>query len=186
MTGFVLGRIKSFKAPDEQLTPGALYVGVAGPFGSILARSRGLPTRVLLPPTLLALSFNHFLPKTASNVGGYISDLEHTYAPRAAQFTDTAAAHSSATWETAKDRAAEARVSLERAVVQGVDAVQRATGLKLREGLGIAQAASEDVVKKAEEQGKELALIHYSKVGMKAVGQTFPGILNYPVIGTKS
>ncbi|KAH8112026.1 apolipo protein O-domain-containing protein [Phellopilus nigrolimitatus] len=148
-------RIKSFKAPDEVLTPGALYIGVATLSGSILARTRGLPTRFLLPPTLFLLSFNHFLPHTATNVGAYISDLEHTYVPRAAQFTDTAAAHTQMTWEMAKDKAREGRAVLERGVVQAVGAVQESTGLKLREALGLGRTFGEDVVKAAEVRGRE-------------------------------
>lgn len=66
-------------------------------------------------------------------------------------------AHSQSTWETAKEKTVEARASLERAVVKGVGAVQDMTGLKLREGLGLAQSVSEDVMKKAEEQGREVA-----------------------------
>ncbi|EJD05217.1 uncharacterized protein FOMMEDRAFT_105442 [Fomitiporia mediterranea MF3/22] len=144
-------RIKSFKAPDEQLTPGILYVGVATLSGSILARSRGLPTRFLLPPTLFLLSFNHFLPKTTSNIGAYVSDLEHTYAPRAAQFTDTAVAHTQMTWEMAKDKVGEGRAALERGVESAVGSVQGATGLKLREALGMSRAFG----KVAEERGRE-------------------------------
>ena len=41
----------------------ALYTDAAGLFAFTLARSRRPPTLVLLPPTLLTLSFNHSLPK---------------------------------------------------------------------------------------------------------------------------
>lgn len=143
-------------APDESLTPGVLYVGVATLTGSILARSRGLPTRIVLPPTLLLLSLNQFLPKTTSNVGSYVSDLEHTYAPRAAQFTDTAIVHSRMSWEMAKDKLAEGRVTLEKGVERSVSAVQDATGLKLREALGWGSRVSHEVVKAAEERGSEV------------------------------
>ncbi|KAI5118720.1 hypothetical protein M0805_004518 [Coniferiporia weirii] len=149
-------RIKSFKAPEEQLTPGTLYVGVATLSGSILARSRGLPTRFLLPPTLLVLSLNHFLPKTAANIGAYVSDLEHTYAPRAAQFTDTAIAHTQMSWEMAKDKVGEGRVAFEKGVTKAVGAVQDATGLKLREALGSGRKAGADIAKVAEERGTDV------------------------------
>ncbi|THH05677.1 hypothetical protein EW145_g4617 [Phellinidium pouzarii] len=148
-------RIKSFKAPEEQLTPGALYVGVATLSGSIIARSRGLPTRFLLPPTLLVLSLNHFLPKTAAKIGEYVSDLEHTYVPRVAQFTDTAVAHTRMSWEMAKAKTSEGRAAVEKGVISAVGAVQDATGLKIREALGLGRTMGEDVVTIAQERGKE-------------------------------
>lgn len=151
-------RIKSFKAPEENLTPGVLYVGVATLSGSILARSRGLPSRLFLPPALFLLSLNHFLPRTSSNIGEYISSLEHTYAPRAAQFTDTAVAHSIMTWEMAKDKANDSRKTAESAIIRAVGSIQDATGLKLREALGATQGAEaqgKEVIKAAEEKAKE-------------------------------
>ncbi|KAL6298794.1 hypothetical protein BKA93DRAFT_830368 [Sparassis latifolia] len=57
----VFQRVKSLVAPDEPVTPGILYVGVATVTGSIFARNCDLFTRALLPPTLLVLSLNHFL-----------------------------------------------------------------------------------------------------------------------------
>ncbi|KAL5520273.1 hypothetical protein ACEPAG_9486 [Sanghuangporus baumii] len=148
-------RIKGFKAPEEQLTPGVLYVGVATLSGSIFARSRSRPTRFLLPPVLFLLSFNYFLPKTTSNIGSYVSDLEHTYFPRAAQFTDTAVAHSQMTWEMAKDKANEGKEALNSGVEKTIGAIQDATGLKLREALGFSQSLGEDVKKAAEERGQK-------------------------------
>jgi len=43
-------RIKSIISPNESLTPGLLYVGIATLTGSIIARNRMLATRFLLPP----------------------------------------------------------------------------------------------------------------------------------------
>ncbi|KAG9099941.1 hypothetical protein FS749_016705 [Ceratobasidium sp. UAMH 11750] len=45
-------RIKSLISPEEPVTPGVLYVGVAALSGSVYARGRSLPTRLLLPPAL--------------------------------------------------------------------------------------------------------------------------------------
>ena len=167
--------MKSFKAPDEQLTPGVLYVGVATLSGSILARSRGLPSRIFLPPALFLLSLNHFLPKTTRNIGEYASDLEHTYAPRAAEITDTAIAHTQMSWEMLKDKTKDGRASVESGVLKGVGAIQEATGLKLREAMGLGKEvgrdlkessvsalhAAEEKAKSAlhvvEDKGKELA-----------------------------
>jgi len=74
-------RVKSIIPKDEAFTPGILYIGVAALAGSIFARSRTLPVRVLLPPTLFILAFPQFLPKTSANLRGYFGSLEDTYTP---------------------------------------------------------------------------------------------------------
>ncbi|KAL5525355.1 hypothetical protein ACEPAF_9225 [Sanghuangporus sanghuang] len=158
-------RIKGFKSPEEQITPGVLYVGIATLSGSILARSRSRPTRFLLPPVLLLLSSNYFLPKTTSNIGSYVSDLEHTYFPRAARFTDTAVAHSQMTWEMAENKANEGKEALNSGVEKTIGAIQDATGLK-----PLALAVEEQrkaVLQAAEEQGKEAAKKVEETVGKK-------------------
>ena len=99
---YVTGRVKSLIPPDENLTPGALYVGVAALTGSVLARQRGLFLRFLLPPTLFVLSMNHFLPKTTQNISDYVMSLEREYAPGFAHTHETAIAHTAMTWEMAK------------------------------------------------------------------------------------
>lgn len=170
-----LDRVKSFKAPEEQLTPGVLYVGVATLSGSILARSRGLPSRLVLPPTLFLFSLNHFLPKTTRNIAQYASDLEHSYAPRAAQFTDTAVAHTQMSWEMLKEKTRGGREGVESGVLKGIGAIQKATGLKLREAMGLGSEVGKDLKEKSstafhtaeekaktalhavEDKGKELA-----------------------------
>ena len=145
-------------------------MGVATLSGSILARSRGRPTRFLLPPALFLISFNHFLPKTGSNIGSYISDLEHTYFPRAARFTDTAVAHSQMTWEMAKDKAGEGKEALNRGVEKTISAIQDTTGLKLREALGFGRSLGEEAKKAAEERGQKTlkAIEEQSKAALQA------------------
>ncbi|KAF9486623.1 hypothetical protein BDN71DRAFT_1514812, partial [Pleurotus eryngii] len=96
-------RVKSIIAPDEPLTPALLYVGISTLTGSILARNRGLPTRVLLPPVFLLASLNHFLPKTSANLSAYFSALEETYFPTVAEKHAIANAHSRMTWERVKE-----------------------------------------------------------------------------------
>lgn len=145
-------RVKLLIPPEEPLTPGLLYVGVATLTGSVIARNRIFPLRVLLPPTLLVLSLNHFLPKTASNLADYFTSLERTYAPRAAQAHDTARAHTAMTWAMAQDAYVKGREQLAGGVEGAVGRVQDATGLKLREALGWGG----DVVKQAEVKGQEL------------------------------
>jgi len=82
-------RIKSIIPKDEALTPGVLYIGVAALAGSVFARSRSLPVRVLLPPTLLLFAFPQFLPKTSANLRAYFASLEDTYAPSIAAQHDS-------------------------------------------------------------------------------------------------
>lgn len=59
-------------------------------------------------------------------------------------------------WEMAKDKLAEGRVTLEKGVERSVSAVQDATGLKLREALGWGSRVSHEVAKAAEERGSEV------------------------------
>lgn len=150
-------RIKSFKAPEESITPGALYIGVATLTGSILARSRGLPIRLILPPTFFFVSLNQFLPRTASNIGDYVSGLEHKYVPRAARFQDTAIAHSQMTWQMAKDRAEEGREALGKGVFAAVEQVEGWTGLQLKNAIGWGRAAGQESLRVTEEKMSEVA-----------------------------
>lgn len=150
-----LERIKSLKAPEESITPGALYVGVATLTGSIIARSRGLPIRLILPPTLFLVSLNQFLPHTAANVGAYISNLEHKYVPRAAQFQDTAFAHSEMTWQMAKDRAEEGREALGKSVFAAVGQVEDWTGLQLKNAIGWGRTVGQESLRVTEEKTLE-------------------------------
>lgn len=157
-----IDRVKSIIAPNESLTPGLLYVGVATLSGSILARNRFLPTRLLLPPTLLFISANHFLPKTTANLSSYFASLEETYFPTLAQKHDIANAHSRMTWERIKDATQDGRGWVNHGAEVAVDKVQEVTGLKLKETLGWAQANVQqveakvaDVAKVVEEKAQE-------------------------------
>lgn len=143
-------RIKSLVAPDEPLTPGILYVGVATLTGSVLARNRGLALRLALPPTLLLLSLSHFLPKTSANVSAYAGALEDTYLPGLAQKHDIAKAHSAMTWDRAVDAGAAARVRVQDSVLRAVVRLEEASGLKLQETLGWGKHAVGAVQQTAE------------------------------------
>ncbi|KAI0714482.1 apolipo protein O-domain-containing protein [Fomitopsis betulina] len=146
----VENRIKSLVAPDEPLTPGILYVGVATLTGSVLARNRGLALRLALPPTLLLLSLSHFLPKTSANVSAYAGALEDTYLPGLAQKHDIAKAHSAMTWDRAVDAGAAARVRVQDSVLRAVVRLEEASGLKLQETLGWGKHAVGAVQQTAE------------------------------------
>ncbi|TFK33103.1 apolipo protein O-domain-containing protein [Crucibulum laeve] len=137
----VENRVKSIISPQESLTPGLLYVGIATLSGSIIARNRFLAARLLLPPTLLVLSANHFLPQTTANLSAYLASLEETYFPTLAEKHDIAKAHTAMTWERIKDATANGREQINRGAVVAVDKIQEATGLKIKETLGWSEGA---------------------------------------------
>ncbi|KIK70219.1 hypothetical protein GYMLUDRAFT_34710, partial [Collybiopsis luxurians FD-317 M1] len=138
-------RVKAIISPEESLTPGILYVGVATLSGSIITRNRSLPLRLIFPPILLALSANHFLPKTTSNLTAYLGSLEDQYFPTLAEKHAVANAHSAMTWERIKDATRSGRESLYGGVVKGVDKVQEVTGLKISETFRLSEEKSEQV-----------------------------------------
>lgn len=150
----VENRVKSIISPKESLTPGLLYVGIATLSGSIIARNRILATRLLLPPTFLIISANHFLPKTTANLSAYLGSLEETYFPTLAQKHDIANAHSHMAWERIKEATLNGRDQLSRGAVVTVEKIQEVTGLKLRETLGL-EAKAIDVVVAAERTVQE-------------------------------
>ena len=92
---FYLDRIKSIVSPEEPLTPGLLYIGVATLTGSILARNRMLITRLILPPVSFVASAKYFLPRTSHNL--YLGSVEDTLFPDFAEKHYIAKAHSSMT-----------------------------------------------------------------------------------------
>jgi len=129
-------RVKSIISPNEPLTPGLLYAGIATLTGSIIARNRMLATRLLLPPIFLIASANHFLPETIGNLSSYFGSLEETYFPSLSEKHDVAKAHTQMTWEKVKEATASSREQLNRGAIVTVEKVQEVTGLKLRETLG--------------------------------------------------
>ena len=129
-------RVKAIISPNESLTPGILYVGIATLTGSIIARNRMLATRFLLPPIFVAASANHFLPETTGNLSSYFGSLEETYFPSLSEKHDIAKAHTQMTWEKVKDATASSREQLNRGAMTVVEKVQEVTGLKLKETLG--------------------------------------------------
>lgn len=65
-------------APDsgERLLPGAIYVGVSGMGGSILARNRGLLLRAATPVGISTVAAYALLPVTMRNVGQLVFEYE--------------------------------------------------------------------------------------------------------------
>jgi organizing structure protein 2 len=159
-------RIKSIISPDEPLTPGALYVGVATLSGSIFARNRNLPTRLLLPPIFLMASAQHFLPKTTHNFSAYLGSLEDKYFPTVSQKHEIAKAHSAMTWQRVKEATQGNRTRLEKVASSAVDQVQKVTGLKIRESFGRGKARIDGVAAKVE-SGEKTQLLEQLKMGDK-------------------
>lgn len=141
---FFSGRIKSLIAPDEPLTPGLLYTGVATLTGSILTRnSSRVLSRILLPPTLFLISINQFLPQTSHNISNYLGELEDKFVPGFSEKHDIAKAHTAMTWEMMKSGAQSGRASVDRGVAGFVEGVENWTGLKLKETLKVGGQVSE-------------------------------------------
>ncbi|RDX51735.1 hypothetical protein OH76DRAFT_1463125 [Lentinus brumalis] len=167
----VENRVKSLIAPDEPLTPGILYVGVATLTGSVLARNR-IFWRLTLPPALFILSLNHFLPKTSHNVSSYLGSLEETHFPTLAEKHEIAKAHTAMTWERVKDATQNGRETFSEGVATLVGKVEEATGLKLRETLGWRQAQvqarahvrAQEVLRNTEESAQTAKAVVEEKV----------------------
>jgi MICOS complex subunit MIC26 len=166
----ITDRVKSFKAPHESLTPGILYVGIAGLTGSILARNRFILTRLLLPPTFFVLAAHHFLPQTTHNITSYLGQVEERYFPTMAEKHEIAKAHSAMTWERLKEGTKSGREQADRIVGEGVGKVQELTGLKLKETLGWgegvlskAKETAADLTAKAEKKAEEIKVVVENK-----------------------
>jgi len=149
-------RVKSLIVPEEPLTPGILYVGVATLTGSIIARNRNriFSTRLFIPPLFFLVSLNHFLPKTSHNLSLYLSELEERYAPSMKEKHDIANAHTRMTWDRVKEATKDGRESVRRATASLVRKVQDTTGLKLRETLGWGEHVLENEEGKFVESSK--------------------------------
>ena len=119
--------------------------------GSILARNRSVLTRIALPPALLLLSFNYFLPKTAHNVSAYAGALEEQHFPALAQKHAVALAHSHMAWERLRAAGASGRERLQDGLGGAARRVQELTGLKVQEAIGRGAATAGEAVEKAEE-----------------------------------
>jgi len=143
-------RVKSLIAPDEPLTPGLLYVGVASLTGSILARNSSVFSRVLLPPALFYLSSKYFIPKTTQNVSNYAGSLEEKHFPTLAQKHAVAIAHSHMTWERLREAGTSGRDKFQDGLGSAVRKVQELTGLKVEEALGHKPSVA-NVVERVEE-----------------------------------
>ncbi|ELU42161.1 ApoO domain-containing protein [Rhizoctonia solani AG-1 IA] len=123
-----LARVKSLISPDEPLTPGILYVGVAALSGSVFARG----------------PLNYFLPKTTHNVNAYVYGLERAHAPALADTHDAADKALRNAVKQIRASYNSMRGGVSHIVEDSVDGLESTTGLKLRDAtIGRVQQASE-------------------------------------------
>ena len=142
-------RVKSIISPNEQITPGLLYIGISTLTGSIIGRNRSLPVRLFLPSALFVFSLQHFLPETTSNLSDYLGSVEEAYFPNLAQKHAIANAHARMTWERAKEGTKESREWVGRGVHWSVRRVEEVTGLKLGDVVGSGREAVKEVEREA-------------------------------------
>ncbi|CAK5280017.1 unnamed protein product [Mycena citricolor] len=144
--GQVEARLKSLHAPNETLTPGALYAATALLAGTILTRHRAFPLRFLTPPIFGAVAFAHFLPQTSANIRAYASDLEDAHMPEVARFHETGKSHAMMGWERLKEGSLKGKDKAGESVLGALEKLQELTGLKVTEALGVVR----EMEKKAE------------------------------------
>lgn len=127
--------VKSVVAQDEPLTPGIIYVLIAGLTGSVITRNRSFPLRWLAPPLFTVAAAPYFLPKTSHNIRAYLSDLEDKHFPELAarqdRFLSTASSHMEMTLDRLRGAEEGARVWGAKAV----EGVENATGLRVADAV---------------------------------------------------
>lgn len=126
----VEGTVKSLKARDERLMPGALYVGIIGLSGSIIARNRALPIRFLTPIVFLVTSASVLLPRTTRNVGDLVYDYE-SRVPELKRAHDSVRQGMARSLWKAGEVVEEAEHLLDGAVQGSKDAFEKGSGIKL-------------------------------------------------------
>lgn len=157
-----LGEIKSILPKDESLTPGLIYVLVAGLSGSVLTRTRAFPIRWLTPPLFTLIAMPYFLPKTAHNLRNYLSEVEDKHFPEFAmrhdQFNSNAETHTAQLFNRVGNWSKEANKLGDKAM----RGIEDSTGLKVG-----------DLVRKAERERarvEEKVQIGSEPVPVKTVG----------------
>lgn len=128
-------RLKSLAPPaeTEPIFPGLLYVGISTLFGSILARPRSLPMRILTPPTFALTAMLYFLPNTSRNVGDYLWHVEKKYVPGVEKRQSALVGHVGGMWRDAVAGVTEAKGGVGRGVDSALGWVQDNTGLKVKD-----------------------------------------------------
>ena len=130
LTLFV-GEMKSVFPADESLTPGIIYVLIAGLSGSVLTRTRSFPLRLLAPPLLALVAMPYFLPKTSHNLRGYLSDLEDEHFPTFANRHDQMYTQVGMHWDMLRHRLGSAGNDAKGWGSKAVEGIESSTGLRV-------------------------------------------------------
>lgn len=161
----ILGEVKTVLPRDESLTPGIIYVLIAGLTGSVISRTRAFPIRFLTPPLFTILAMPYFLPKTSHNIRQYLSDVEDRHFPDIAQRHDQIMSTSSSHWEMLKDRAGGATQDVSAWSKNAVEGIERGTGLKVgevvRRGQEAAGKVRSEIERQAPAEGAALERVGY-------------------------
>ena len=162
------GEIKSVLPADESLTPGIIYVLIAGLSGSVLTRTRAFPLRMLTPPLFTLAAMPYFLPKTATNLRSYFSDLEDKYIPDVAEKHDMINSRLSMHWDMAKNKLGSAGEDASRWGDKAVKGIESSTGLRVGD---VVRKGQERVQQQKEKMEGGLRLPNASEpVKMQTVG----------------
>ncbi|KAI5307332.1 hypothetical protein KEM56_007266 [Ascosphaera pollenicola] len=113
----------------EKLLPGAVYVGVSGMAGSILARNRGVFLRTVTPLAFAGVAAAWCLPVTMGNVGNLVYEWEKqvpglaerhvAVKERVGRFVDTGIAHSGMAGEMLEGQVGRGRKVIEEWLKRG-------------------------------------------------------------------
>ncbi|OCF38317.1 hypothetical protein I317_07915 [Kwoniella heveanensis CBS 569] len=162
--------VKSVLPADESLTPGLIYVLIAGLSGSVLTRTRSLPIRFLAPPLFTLAAAPYFLPKTSHNIRKYLSDVEDRnfpeFAARHDHFVQTGVAHFNMTLGRLSDAGDSAKEWSHTAF----EKVENTTGLKLGQVVERAEKEKERIAATIQQQqkidqAKASSAVDYERVG---------------------
>lgn len=151
------GEVKQIVSPDESLTPGLIYVAVAGLTGSVLTRTRAFPIRFLAPPVFALAALPYFLPKTAHNLRQYVSDAEDKHIPEFAEKHDRFNNALELHWQLALDKLRGAGNDVNTWSNKAVESVESATGLKMAEAVRVGQERVEAATARAKREVERAA-----------------------------
>lgn len=88
----VADTVSGLHSRSEDLWPNSVYIVVAALSGNIIARQRGLVSKMFFPVALGVASFRYFLPQTFCNTAGLFWLLEQRSLPQVAQQQEVAVA----------------------------------------------------------------------------------------------
>jgi organizing structure protein 2 len=145
LSSVIIARLKSLAPPPETepIFPGLLFVGISTLFGSILARPRSVPVRILAPPTFAFTAMLYFLPNTSHNVGDYLWHVEKRYVPGVEKRQSALVGHMGGMWRDAIAGVNEAKGGVGRGVDNALGWVQDNTGLKVKDAVQEGKKRSE-------------------------------------------